>query len=187
MHRIVDRNKHIAPVSVGDTELSPTLPLLFPSWWLSFEFCQHSNDEIELKSEWCTEVCECVILQASKQHRLKRYHSQAYVNGSKCDINGNPRETEVRVRDLNEFELCTAFKTMSVLSKIDSHWTFACFITWCLQVHLQWTLFFLPVCVWRWLRWLHCSSGWTPVVSLRADYSHESHLSASLPASAIHC
>lgn len=36
--------------------------------------------------------------KASKQHRLKRYHSQRYVNGSKCDLNGNPRETEVRVR-----------------------------------------------------------------------------------------
>lgn len=35
--------------------------------------------------------------QASKQHRLKRYHSQTYVNGSKCDLNGRPREAEVRV------------------------------------------------------------------------------------------
>ncbi|TMS18808.1 Protein OS-9 [Larimichthys crocea] len=34
--------------------------------------------------------------KASKQHRLKRYHSQSYVNGSKCDLNGSPRETEVR-------------------------------------------------------------------------------------------
>ncbi|XP_045548089.1 protein OS-9-like [Salmo salar] len=34
--------------------------------------------------------------QASKQHRLKRYHSQSYVNGSKCDLNEGPRETEVR-------------------------------------------------------------------------------------------
>lgn len=41
-----------------------------------------------------------LISQASKQHRLKRYHSQTYVNGSKCDLNGNPRETEVRVRHL---------------------------------------------------------------------------------------
>lgn len=36
--------------------------------------------------------------QASKQHRLKRYHSQTYVNGSKCDLNGRAREAEVRVR-----------------------------------------------------------------------------------------
>ncbi|MBN3272109.1 OS9 protein, partial [Polyodon spathula] len=34
--------------------------------------------------------------QASKQHRLKRYHSQTYVNGSTCDLNSAPRETEVR-------------------------------------------------------------------------------------------
>lgn len=38
------------------------------------------------------------ISKASKQHRLKRYHSQTYINGSKCDLDGNPRETEVRVR-----------------------------------------------------------------------------------------
>eukprot|EP00063_Salmo_salar_P013543 XP_013988378.1 PREDICTED: protein OS-9-like [Salmo salar] len=35
-------------------------------------------------------------MKASKQHRLKRYHSQSYVNGSKCDLNEGPRETEVR-------------------------------------------------------------------------------------------
>ncbi|KAG8452549.1 hypothetical protein GDO86_004366 [Hymenochirus boettgeri] len=34
--------------------------------------------------------------KASKHHRLKRYHSQMYVNGSKCDLNGKSRETEVR-------------------------------------------------------------------------------------------
>lgn len=36
--------------------------------------------------------------QASKQHRLKRYHSQSYVNGSRCDLTGRAREAEVRVR-----------------------------------------------------------------------------------------
>ncbi|KAK2101947.1 Protein OS-9 [Saguinus oedipus] len=35
--------------------------------------------------------------KASKQHRLKRYHSQTYGNGSKCDLNGRPREAEVRI------------------------------------------------------------------------------------------
>ncbi|KAL8164016.1 UNVERIFIED_CONTAM: hypothetical protein K2H54_043732, partial [Gekko kuhli] len=34
--------------------------------------------------------------KASKQHKLKRYHSQTYVNGSKCNLNGKPREAEVR-------------------------------------------------------------------------------------------
>nr|XP_046168899.1 protein OS-9-like [Oncorhynchus gorbuscha] len=41
--------------------------------------------------DWINETAK-----ASKQHRLKRYHSQSYVNGSKCDLNGSPRETEVR-------------------------------------------------------------------------------------------
>ncbi|XP_015742418.1 protein OS-9 [Coturnix japonica] len=34
--------------------------------------------------------------QASTQHRLKRYHSQSYGNGSRCDLTGAPREAEVR-------------------------------------------------------------------------------------------
>ncbi|NXG40354.1 OS9 protein, partial [Dromaius novaehollandiae] len=34
--------------------------------------------------------------KASKQHRLKRYHSQSYVNGSQCDLTGRAREAEVR-------------------------------------------------------------------------------------------
>uniref|UniRef100_A0A673MDR7 Endoplasmic reticulum lectin n=1 Tax=Sinocyclocheilus rhinocerous TaxID=307959 RepID=A0A673MDR7_9TELE len=41
--------------------------------------------------DWTNETAK-----ASKQHKLKRYHSQSYVNGSKCDLNWNPRETEVR-------------------------------------------------------------------------------------------
>uniref|UniRef100_A0A673I2U6 Endoplasmic reticulum lectin n=1 Tax=Sinocyclocheilus rhinocerous TaxID=307959 RepID=A0A673I2U6_9TELE len=41
--------------------------------------------------DWTNETAK-----ASKQHKMKRYHSQSYVNGSKCDLNGNPRETEVR-------------------------------------------------------------------------------------------
>lgn len=51
------------------------------------------------KQSWVHPLC--FFSQASKQHRLKRYHSQTYVNGSKCDLNGNPRETEVRVRYLH--------------------------------------------------------------------------------------
>ena len=35
--------------------------------------------------------------QASTQHRLKRYHSQSYGNGSRCDLTGSPREAEGRV------------------------------------------------------------------------------------------
>uniref|UniRef100_A0A8C2G9E7 Endoplasmic reticulum lectin n=1 Tax=Cyprinus carpio TaxID=7962 RepID=A0A8C2G9E7_CYPCA len=44
--------------------------------------------KVDITSNWWTyEFCY-------GQHI--RYHSQSYVNGSKCDLNGNPRETEVR-------------------------------------------------------------------------------------------
>uniref|UniRef100_A0A3B5MPJ6 Endoplasmic reticulum lectin n=1 Tax=Xiphophorus couchianus TaxID=32473 RepID=A0A3B5MPJ6_9TELE len=76
-------------------------------WW-TYEFCYghhirqyHLESEIkgdvlflgyyESEFDWNNETAK-----ASKQHKLKRYHSQTYVNGSKCDLNGNPRETEVR-------------------------------------------------------------------------------------------
>ncbi|XP_043098225.1 protein OS-9 isoform X2 [Puntigrus tetrazona] len=77
-------------------------------WW-TYEFCygqhirQYHLEDSEIKGDvlflgyydsefdWTNETAK-----ASKQHKLKRYHSQSYVNGSKCDLNGNPRETEVR-------------------------------------------------------------------------------------------
>ncbi|XP_041946033.1 protein OS-9 isoform X2 [Alosa sapidissima] len=77
-------------------------------WW-TYEFCygkhirQYHLEDSEIKGDvlflgyyssefdWTNETAK-----ASKQHRLRRYHSQAYTNGSKCDLNGNPRETEVR-------------------------------------------------------------------------------------------
>uniref|UniRef100_H2U776 Endoplasmic reticulum lectin n=1 Tax=Takifugu rubripes TaxID=31033 RepID=H2U776_TAKRU len=77
-------------------------------WW-TYEFChgqhirQYHLEDSEIKGDilflgyyesefdWSNETAK-----ASKQHRLKRYHSQTYVNGSKCDLDGNPRETEVR-------------------------------------------------------------------------------------------
>ncbi|XP_057194484.1 protein OS-9 isoform X2 [Triplophysa rosa] len=77
-------------------------------WW-TYEFCygqhvkQYHLEDSEIKGDvlflgyydsefdWSNETAK-----ASKQHKLKRYHSQSYVNGSKCDLNGNPRETEVR-------------------------------------------------------------------------------------------
>lgn len=77
-------------------------------WW-TYEFChgqhirQYHLEDTEIKGDvlflgyyesefdWSNETAK-----ASKQHRLKRYHSQTYVNGSKCDLNGSPRETEVR-------------------------------------------------------------------------------------------
>ncbi|KAM6980730.1 protein OS-9 [Aplochiton taeniatus] len=77
-------------------------------WW-TYEFChgqhirQYHLEDADIKGDvlflgyyasefdWSNETAK-----ASKQHRLKRYHSQSYVNGSKCDLNGSPRETEVR-------------------------------------------------------------------------------------------
>ncbi|KAG8514158.1 Protein OS-9 [Galemys pyrenaicus] len=77
-------------------------------WW-TYEFCygrhiqQYHMEDSEIKGEilylgyyqsafdWDDETAK-----ASKQHRLKRYHSQSYGNGSKCDLNGKPREAEVR-------------------------------------------------------------------------------------------
>uniref|UniRef100_A0A3Q4C145 Endoplasmic reticulum lectin n=1 Tax=Mola mola TaxID=94237 RepID=A0A3Q4C145_MOLML len=77
-------------------------------WW-TYEFChgqyirQYHLEDTEIKGDilflgyyesefdWKNETAK-----ASKQHKLKRYHSQTYVNGSKCDLNGNPREAEVR-------------------------------------------------------------------------------------------
>ncbi|KAM4637256.1 LOW QUALITY PROTEIN: protein OS-9, partial [Amazona ochrocephala] len=77
-------------------------------WW-TYEFCygkhiqQYHVEESEIKGDvlflgyyqsafdWDDEAAK-----ASKQHRLKRYHSQSYVNGSRCDITGRAREAEVR-------------------------------------------------------------------------------------------
>ncbi|XP_012877359.1 PREDICTED: protein OS-9 isoform X1 [Dipodomys ordii] len=77
-------------------------------WW-TYEFCygrhiqQYHMEDSEIKGDvlylgyyqsafdWDDETAK-----ASKQHRLKRYHSQTYGNGSKCDLNGRPREAEVR-------------------------------------------------------------------------------------------
>nr|XP_033938620.1 protein OS-9 isoform X3 [Pseudochaenichthys georgianus] len=77
-------------------------------WW-TYEFChgrhirQYHLEDTEIKGDilflghyesefdWSNDTAK-----VSKQHRLKRYHSQSYRNGSKCDLIGIPRETEVR-------------------------------------------------------------------------------------------
>ncbi|XP_077185268.1 protein OS-9 [Paroedura picta] len=77
-------------------------------WW-TYKFCygkhiqQYHMEESDIKGDilylgyyqsafdWDNETAK-----ASKQHKLKRYHSQTYVNGSKCNLNGQPREAEVR-------------------------------------------------------------------------------------------
>ncbi|XP_077583018.1 protein OS-9 isoform X1 [Stigmatopora nigra] len=86
---------------------SPCL-VLTKDWW-TYEFCysqhirQYHLEDSEIKGDvlflgyyesefdWNNKTTK-----TSKQHKLKRFHSQTYVNGSKCDINGNPREAEVR-------------------------------------------------------------------------------------------
>ncbi|KAL2091050.1 hypothetical protein ACEWY4_013313 [Coilia grayii] len=109
-----------APPTAASSYSGPTIPeLLQPmssspclvktkDWW-TYEFCygkhirQYHLEDSEIKGDvlflgyyssefdWTNETAK-----ASKQHRLRRFHSQSYVNGSKCDLNGNPRETEVR-------------------------------------------------------------------------------------------
>ncbi|XP_032993682.1 protein OS-9 isoform X2 [Lacerta agilis] len=88
-------------------EVAPCL-IKTKDWW-TYEFCygkhiqQYHTEESEIKGDilylgyyqsafdWDNETAK-----ASKQHKLKRYHSQTYVNGSKCNLNGKPREAEVR-------------------------------------------------------------------------------------------
>ncbi|XP_062854024.1 protein OS-9 [Trichomycterus rosablanca] len=87
-----------------------TAPCLIKTkdWW-TYEFCygqhirQYHLEDSEIKGDvlflgnyesefdWANETAK-----ATKQHKLKRFHSQSYVNGSKCDLNGSPRESEVR-------------------------------------------------------------------------------------------
>ncbi|XP_041257175.1 protein OS-9 [Onychostruthus taczanowskii] len=87
-----------------------TVPCLLKTkdWW-TYEFCygrhiqQYHLEESEIKGDvlvlgyyqsafdWDDETAK-----ASKQHQLRRYHSQSYVNGSRCDLTGRAREAEVR-------------------------------------------------------------------------------------------
>ncbi|XP_041567512.2 protein OS-9 [Taeniopygia guttata] len=87
-----------------------TAPCLLKTkdWW-TYEFCygrhiqQYHLEESEIKGDvlvlgyyqaafdWGDETGK-----ASKQQQLRRYHSQSYVNGSRCDLTGRAREAEVR-------------------------------------------------------------------------------------------
>ncbi|RMC22577.1 hypothetical protein DUI87_00415 [Hirundo rustica rustica] len=88
-----------------------TAPCLLKTkdWW-TYEFCygrhiqQYHLEESEIKGDvlvlgyyqsafdWDDEAAKV----RSKQHQLRRYHSQSYVNGSRCDLTGRRREAEVR-------------------------------------------------------------------------------------------
>ncbi|NWI87979.1 OS9 protein, partial [Pitta sordida] len=87
-----------------------TAPCLIKTkdWW-TYEFCygrhiqQYHLEESEIKGDilvlgyyqstfdWDDEAAK-----ASKQHQLRRYHSQSYGNGSRCDLTGRARQAEVR-------------------------------------------------------------------------------------------
>ncbi|KAM8976660.1 protein OS-9 [Pelodytes ibericus] len=111
-HRERDEEPHsYSGLGISDLlrpmEAAPCL-IKTKDWW-TYEFCygkhiqQYHVEESEVKGDilylgyyqsefdWNNETAK-----ASKHHRLKRYHSQMYVNGSKCDLNGKSRETEVR-------------------------------------------------------------------------------------------
>lgn len=88
-------------------------PCLFKTkdWW-SYEFCYgryirqyHMEDQkpvgdiiylgyFESEYNWENTTEEEITLR--KKHEQNRYHSQRYVNGTKCDLNGEGRKTEVR-------------------------------------------------------------------------------------------
>lgn len=90
-----------------------TRPCLFKTkdWW-SYEFCYgkyirqyHMEDHkpvgdiiylgyFESEYDWQNTTKEEMALR--KKHEQHRYHSQRYVNGTKCDLNGVGRKTEVR-------------------------------------------------------------------------------------------
>ncbi|NXP64607.1 OS9 protein, partial [Chloropsis cyanopogon] len=64
-------------------------------WW-TYEFCYGRHiQQYHLEGDAGDTGRDGVAL-ASKQHQLRRYHSQSYVNGSRCDLTGRAREAEVR-------------------------------------------------------------------------------------------
>lgn len=91
-------------------ETSPCLQMT-KDWW-SYEFCYgkyirqfHISEEAKIEgeilflgyyeSEYNWED-ESEGQTDAEQKRLRRYHTQQYVNGTKCDISGKQRKTEVR-------------------------------------------------------------------------------------------
>ncbi|PIK36196.1 hypothetical protein BSL78_26977 [Apostichopus japonicus] len=77
-------------------------------WW-SYQFCYGKNiEQFHLENDKI--IGDVVVLGIydsetdwsdnattdSRKNRLNRYHSHNYVNGSTCDLNGKPRQAEVR-------------------------------------------------------------------------------------------
>ncbi|XP_001199284.2 protein OS-9 [Strongylocentrotus purpuratus] len=124
--KVQDEEKTAAETGISyllkPMELAPCL-LKSKDWW-TYEFCygKHvrqfhlENNQIsgevitigvfESEMDW-----ENKSHSAAKRHRLNRYHSHRYVNGSNCDLTGKPREVEVRF-------LC-AENELDTMSRID--------------------------------------------------------------------
>lgn len=122
-------------------------PCLFKTrdWW-SYEFCYgkhvrqfHMEDGrivgnvimlgyYESEFDWKNETN--MEIKSRNKNRLNRYHSQQYINGSKCDLTGKARKTEVRflceegtgdyIARLDEPETCTYVMTVHT-TKICHH------------------------------------------------------------------
>ncbi|CAH1772844.1 unnamed protein product, partial [Owenia fusiformis] len=89
--------------------------LVFTKGWWTYEFCYrkhirqyHMEDGkpkgnimylgyYESDFEWDSNISDDGTQARSKRrNKLNKYHSQQYVNGSKCDLTSKPREVEVR-------------------------------------------------------------------------------------------
>ncbi|XP_061180649.1 protein OS-9-like [Saccostrea echinata] len=122
-------------------------PCLFKTrdWW-SYEFCYgkhvrqfHMEDGriegnvimlgyYESEFDWRNETN--MEVKSRNKNRLNRYHSQQYINGSKCDLTGKARKTEVRflceegrgdyIARLDEPETCSYVMTIHT-TKICHH------------------------------------------------------------------
>ncbi|XP_022301578.2 protein OS-9-like [Crassostrea virginica] len=122
-------------------------PCLFKTrdWW-SYEFCYgkhirqfHMEDGrilgnvimlgyYESEFDWKNETN--MEIKSRNKNRLNRYHSQQYINGSKCDLTGKARKTEVRflceegtgdyIARLDEPETCSYVLTVHT-TKICHH------------------------------------------------------------------
>ncbi|XP_041458370.1 protein OS-9-like isoform X1 [Lytechinus variegatus] len=109
--KVQEEEKSAAETGISDLlkpmELAPCL-LKNKDWW-TYEFCygKHVRQFHLENSQVSGEVITIGVFEsemdwknkshsAAKRHRLNRYHSHRYVNGSNCDLTGKPREAEVR-------------------------------------------------------------------------------------------
>nr|CAB3263207.1 uncharacterized protein LOC104266204 [Phallusia mammillata] len=114
------------PMLLQPLNLQPCLKKV-KGWW-TYELCfgktvkqYHSDDGIthgdaidlgnfESDFDWSDE--QRIKRSPFKQHKLQKYHSQSYVNGTKCDIHSHHRETEVRF-------YCDESATVAYIDRVD--------------------------------------------------------------------